>query len=155
MLGSHCTPSFLNCFVLEKEHFNVSSDEWFFLYPGMLLFLVTMESLASCTPLHPTIAQPVAKRFCSNNWLTGGAEFNSRLSTQPFGVFRSFLQNSRKYGLGFLKKTTTEGIPPTGPGSTCWQLALPLQSTTNNHYDDTSIVLLPILLNALFLFFCF
>ena len=42
----------------------------------------------------------------AQNWKTGGAGFKLRscLSTQPFGVFCSFLQNSRKYGLGSLGK---------------------------------------------------
>ena len=46
------------------------------------------------------------------NWKTGGARFKpwSRLSTKPFGVFRGFLRNSRKYGLGSLRKISTEGI---------------------------------------------
>ena len=54
----------------------------------------------------------------AQNWKTGGAWFKprSRLSTQPFGVFRGFLRNSLKYGLGSHRKTSTEGTPPTGLG---------------------------------------
>ena len=54
----------------------------------------------------------------AQNRKTGGARFKplSRLSTYPFGVFRGFLQKSRKYGLGSLRKTPTEGIPPIGLG---------------------------------------
>ena len=37
--------------------------------------------------------------------------------------------NSRKYGLGSLRKTPTEGTPPTDPGLTSGQLALTLQTT--------------------------
>ena len=35
---------------------------------------------------------------------------------QPFGVFRGFLRNSRKYGLGSLRKTPTEGTQLIGLG---------------------------------------
>ena len=35
-----------------------------------------------------------------------------RLSTQPFGVFCDFLQNSCKYGLEFYKMTPVEGTSP-------------------------------------------
>ena len=55
-----------------------------------------------------------------------------RPSRQQFSVV--FLRNSRKYGLGSLRKTPTEGIPPTGPGLTCGQLALFLQSTPSLDY---------------------
>ena len=41
-----------------------------------------------------------------------------------FGVFRGFLRNSLKYGLGSHRKTPTEGIPHIGPGPTSEQLAL-------------------------------
>ena len=40
-----------------------------------------------------------------------------------------FLRKSRKYGLGPLKKTPTEGTPPIGPGPTSGQLAFNLQPT--------------------------
>ena len=36
-------------------------------------------------------------------------QLRSRLSTQPLGVFRGFLRNSFKYGLGSLRKIPTEG----------------------------------------------
>ena len=60
------------------------------------------------------MALPVAERFCPRNWKTRGDGFNSRsrLSTKPFGVFRGFLQNLHKYGLGSLRKTPMEGTPP-------------------------------------------
>ena len=47
-------------------------------------------------------------------WQTRGARciLQCCLSTQVFGVFCGFLRNSRKYGLGSLTKTPTEGIPP-------------------------------------------
>ena len=37
----------------------------------------------------------------TQNWKTGSAKFKpwSRKSTYPFGVFRGFLRNMRKYGL--------------------------------------------------------
>ena len=65
-----------------------------------------------------TTALPVAEWVCVQSWKTGSARFypRSRLSTQPFGVFRGFLRNSRKYGLGSFRKTPTEGIPPIGLG---------------------------------------
>ena len=50
-----------------------------------------------------------------------------------FGVFRGFLRNSRKYRLGFLRKTPTEGTPPIGPGSTSGQLALHLRPTNQSN----------------------
>ena len=40
-----------------------------------------------------------------------------------------FLRNSRKYGLGSLRKTPTEDILPVSPGFIRGQLALILQST--------------------------
>ena len=64
----------------------------------------------------PSMALPVAEQFCAENWQSGSARFilRSRLSTQPFGVFRGFLRNTRKYGLGFIRKTPTEGTAPFG-----------------------------------------
>ena len=51
---------------------------------------------------------------------------------KQFGVYCGFLQNSRKYGLGSLRKTPTEGISPLGPGHTSGQLALnPTTKPTN------------------------
>ena len=58
----------------------------------------------------------------------------SCLSTQLFGDFRGFLGNSRKYGLGSLRKAPTEDIPTTGPGPTSGKLALrPTTTTTRSH----------------------
>ena len=51
----------------------------------------------------------------------------SHFSTYPFGVFHGFLWNSRKYGLGYHRKTLTEGTSPKIPGPTSRQLALILQ----------------------------
>ena len=67
----------------------------------------------------------------ARNWKTGDARFKSRsrLSTQPFGVFRGFLRNSRKSGLGSFRKTPTDCTPRIGPGLTNRQLAFNLQST--------------------------
>ena len=47
----------------------------------------------------------------AQNWKMGGDRFKPRshLSTQPFGVFRGFLRNSRKHGLGSLRKTPHGG----------------------------------------------
>ena len=72
----------------------------------------------------------------AQNWKTGGARFKPRssLSTQPFGVFRGFLRNSRKYGIGSLRKTPAEGTPPIGLG--------PYETiglTTNNQPTNTII----------------
>ena len=39
-------------------------------------------------------------------------------------AIRSFLQNSSKHRLGSLRKTPTEGTPPTGPDLTSGQLTL-------------------------------
>ena len=51
---------------------------------------------------------PVAEKFRSQKLYSIGGGFNpwSRLSTQPFEVFRGFLQNLRKYRLGSLKNDT-------------------------------------------------
>ena len=62
--------------------------------------------------LIPSIFRPpVVERFCAQSWQTGGARFNSlsRWSTQPSGIFRCFLRNSRKYWLGSLRKTSMGG----------------------------------------------
>ena len=52
------------------------------------------------------------------------------LAVRRFPCF--FFRNSRKYGLGSLKNSLTEGIPPTGPCPRCGQLALSLQPTTTS-----------------------
>ena len=63
--------------------------------------------------------------------IPGGARFNprSRMWTKPFGVFRGFLRNTRKHGLGFLKKT------PLGRHFTYWPRShkriIDLNRTTN------------------------
>ena len=49
------------------------------------------------------------------------------LVDQAFGVIRGFLRNSRKYGLGSLRKTPTKDTPPMDPGPTSGQLASNLQ----------------------------
>ena len=43
----------------------------------------------------------------------------------------------RKYGLGSLRKTPTEGILPTGPGPTSGQLALILQPNISISHKQT------------------
>ena len=48
------------------------------------------------------------------------------LSTLPFGIFRGFLRNSRKYGLGSIRKTPG-GHSPGSQNPTCGKLALYLQ----------------------------
>ena len=72
------------------------------------------------------VAPPVSERFCVQNWLTEGARFNPRshLSTQSCGVFHGFLRNSPKYGLGSLRKISTDYTPPVGPDPTNGQFAL-------------------------------
>ena len=69
----------------------------------------------------PSQAPPVAEWVCAKNWQTPGTRFNpqSRLSTQPFRVFHCFLRISRKYGLGYFRKTPTEGAPPICLGPSC------------------------------------
>ena len=75
---------------------------------------------------------PVAARFYA--W-TGRWEVSSSILGHPcrlsrFGLwtwlfgFHGFLRNSRKYELGSLIKTLTEGTPHTGPGPTCGLLTL-------------------------------
>ena len=55
--------------------------------------------------------------LCSKLEDEGGAGFNyqSHLSTKTFGIFRDFSE-TRINGLGFLRKTPTESIPPIAPG---------------------------------------
>ena len=47
--------------------------------------------------------------------------------------FRVFLQKSRKYGLGSLRKTPTEGKLPIGPDPISKQLAVNLHSTCEDN----------------------
>ena len=67
----------------------------------------------------------------TQNWKTGGARFKpqSRLSIQPFGDLSGFLQNSRKQGLGSLRKAPMQDILPVCLGFTPEQLALIIQQT--------------------------
>ena len=91
-------------------------------------YFMKIMRLQTSNQEHPISGQAVIR----SNWQTGGAWFKSRsrLSNQPFRVFRGFLRNSRKYGLGSLRKIPTEDNPPiVGPGSTSKKL--PLQPTTN------------------------
>ena len=69
----------------------------------------------------------------AQNWKMRDAKFKlrSRLSTKSSGVFRGYLRNSSKYGLGSLRKTLTEGTPLVGSSPTSGQLAFNLQPT--NH----------------------
>ena len=61
----------------------------------------------------------------------GPGSIPSFLTTELLGVFRGFLRNSRKYGLGSLGKTPppthTEGTSPSRLGASCRQQALVLQ----------------------------
>ena len=101
-----------------------------FFFQLTLDFLASGNNIKMSVCIFPDVsASPVTKRFCARNWQTGGSRFNSRspLSTQPFGVFRSFHRNSRKYGLGYLTKILTESTPTSGPGPTSGQLILILQ----------------------------
>ena len=93
---------------------------------------------------HLVSMAPQWRSGSAQNWQTRGTMFKilSRMSTQPLGLFNGFLRNLRKYGLGSLKKTPTEGTPPYRPRShdrtigltpstnqlTSGQLALNLQS---------------------------
>ena len=96
-------------------------------------------------PKTPTVAE----LFCPLNWHTGDAGFNlrTRLTTQPFGFFRCFRQNSRKSGLGSLRKTLHEGHSPLILESQSNQLDLHLQSnlirdlkTQNATYSKTIVL---------------
>ena len=81
-----------------------------------------------CSQICPTIAREVIR----SNWQTRSARFNPRshLSIQLFGIFRGFLRNSCKNGLGSLRKTATQGTPPPGPPIS-EQLALIQQPTVS------------------------
>ena len=85
-------------------------------------------------------ASPVAERFCPQNWQTGGARFYSwtRLSTQPFGVFRGFLRNLRKLWLGSFRKTPLQRARPPKAYVTCadnWPYCHSLTVTQTNPYS--------------------
>ena len=70
----------------------------------------------------------------------GSARFKhqSSLSTQPFGIFRGFPRNSRKYRLVSLRKNLTEGTSPIGPCSTSGQMALkPTTQLVKMHFKFT------------------
>ena len=69
----------------------------------------------------PPVAQPQRSKLEDD-----GARFKprSRLSTQPFGVFRGFLRNSRKYELGPFRQTPQGGHSTYRPRSLVRQLAL-------------------------------
>ena len=73
----------------------------------------------------------MVERFCVQSWQAGGARFNHRsyLSPQPFGDFRCFLRNSRKYGLESLRKTKNGGHSPYKPRSQ--KRIIDLNPTTN------------------------
>ena len=72
-----------------------------------------------------------------------GVRFNSRssLSTYLFEFNVVFLLNLRKYGIGSLRKTSTESDPPAGPGPTGGELALILQQqhqqSARSHHSKT------------------
>ena len=77
----------------------------------------------------------------AQNWKTGGARFKprSRLSTWPFGVFRRFLRNPPKYGLGSLRKTPHGGQSTYSPRSQ--KRATGLKPTTNHYFSLCSVYL--------------
>ena len=81
-------------------------------------------------------APPVAELLCAQSWKMGGGKLNPRscLSTEPFRVFRGFLRNSLKYGLGSLKKTPTEVILPIGLGLKWDNRLYTLQSTIQSKF---------------------
>ena len=81
---------------------------------------------------HSVVAPPVAERFFAENWQTGGAKFNpgSHLSTQPFGGFRGFLRNSRKYGQDSLERPPNGGHFNQRPRSLVKQSTLKPTTTT-------------------------
>ena len=88
---------------LQKTNFTYTYKQY-----GILFHKQTFKFCL--TPCRPISSRAV---LCSN-WQTGGARFKplSRLSTQTFGVFRAFLRNSSKYGLGSLRKTPHDGHSP-------------------------------------------
>ena len=85
-------------------------------------------SFSSCSVLvgpllpnsHHCITIPL---YTSCYWTIGKV-----LLLEGFGVFRDLLRNSVKYWLRSLRKNPHGGHPRTGPGPTCGQLALALQT---------------------------
>ena len=85
----------------------------------------------------------MAEQFYAQNREAKGAGFDSqsRLSTYPFGVFRGFLRNSRKYGLGFLRKTPHGGHSTYSPRSHKRTIGLKLTITITIFYFSLSLLL--------------
>ena len=83
----------------------------------------------------------MAELFSSRNLQKGGAGFDSRscLMTQSFVVFGGFHRNLNKYGLGSLRKTLVEGIPPIVPSPTSGQLELNQQPTKVEDFTEKLI----------------
>ena len=65
-------------------------------------------------------------RCVGNDKVLNAAKAMALNPSIPFSA-GGFLRNSRKYGLGSMGKTPTEGIPPVFPGTTSGQLDLSLQ----------------------------
>ena len=83
------------------------------------------------------IAPPLAEQFCFQSWQTGSAGFYfwSRLSTQPFKVFRGFLPNSSKSGFGSLRKTPHGRHSTYSPRSHKRTIGLKTQNSKHNLND--------------------
>ena len=77
----------------------------------------------------PSLASTVAARFCTVKLVVGKCQVQSPVALVDLAVFRVFLRNSRKYGQGSLRKSSTERTPPFGPGPKSGQLAFNLQLT--------------------------
>ena len=103
------------------------------LYHSTFKRIITFDTFNQRNEVHFNFlfAPSVAELYCAQSCQTGGDRFKPRtfLSIQPFGVFLCFLRNPRKYKLGSLRKTPTEGTLPMGPGHTSRELTLALKPT--------------------------
>ena len=75
---------------------------------------------------------------CAIKLVDGKYQFHPRwrLSTLPFAVFRGFLRNLRKYGLGSLRKTPHGEHPTHRPRSPVRQTALHPTTNQPTHQED-------------------
>ena len=96
--------------------------------------VINIWALISDTCIRNKYQEKIFEETCFKllHWKEGGN--NSFIFSEKFSLFsRKIL--SRKYGLGSLRKTPTEDIPPIGPGPTCGQLALFLQRNTGKFWS--------------------
>ena len=113
----------------------IFGDDFFFFFSKRVLRVLCDQVHCFMSKNHFNIGSRQWQSGNAQNWQIGGARFKpwSRLTTQPLGIFCDFLRNSRKYEVGSLRKTPTEGTPPKSPDPTSGQLTLNLQSISTQY----------------------